>query len=232
MPTVRAVAFDAVGTLIHPDPPVAVVYADVGRRYGSTLSAADLAPRFRASFAEREAADRAAGWRTDEAGEYERWRGIVTSIFADLSPVAAAAAFADLWAHFARPDCWRADPDAAPLLAGLAARGVRLAVASNFDARLRGVLAGLPGLSDFGVVVVSSEVGWRKPAGAFFAALVGGLDAAPGQVLLVGDDLENDHDGATAAGLRAVLLDPRGRAPAGLPRVARLADVAGFLGPD
>ena len=34
---VRAVAFDAVGTLIYPEPPVAQVYAAVGRRKPATL---------------------------------------------------------------------------------------------------------------------------------------------------------------------------------------------------
>src|ERR1700693_3322915 len=34
-PAIRAVAFDAVGTLIHPDPPAGEVYAAVGPRFGS-----------------------------------------------------------------------------------------------------------------------------------------------------------------------------------------------------
>ena len=37
----RAVFFDAVGTLLHPDPSAAEVYAGVGRRYGSRLSVSE-----------------------------------------------------------------------------------------------------------------------------------------------------------------------------------------------
>ena len=41
---VRAVFFDAVGTMIHPDPPAATVYARVGRRFGSRLPAEAVRP--------------------------------------------------------------------------------------------------------------------------------------------------------------------------------------------
>ena len=61
---IRAVAFDAVGTLITPDPPVPVAYEAIGREFGSRHSADALRPRFRAAFLAEEERDRAAGWRT------------------------------------------------------------------------------------------------------------------------------------------------------------------------
>jgi putative hydrolase of the HAD superfamily len=93
-------------------------------------------------------------------------------------------------------------------------------VASNFDERLRGIVAALPALRPVRHVVISSEVGWRKPAPAFFEEMCrqAGLPAA--QVLLVGDDVVNDYEGARAAGLHALLLDPRGKEP--IPATARL----------
>src|SRR5690606_20106058 len=48
---IRAVAFDAVGTLIHPDPPVAAIYEEISRRHGSRLTRDDVARRFRDAFA-------------------------------------------------------------------------------------------------------------------------------------------------------------------------------------
>ncbi len=71
-------------------------------------------------------------------------------------------------------------------------------------------------------VVISSEVGWRKPALEFFAALcrVSALD--PGEVWLVGDDVGNDYEGATAAGCRALLLGAAGEESAGRCVVADL----------
>jgi putative hydrolase of the HAD superfamily len=54
-----------------------------------------------------------------------------------------------------------------------------------------------------------------------------GLD--PGQVLLVGDDRVNDYEGARAAGLHAVLLDPRRREP--VPEEARIGRLDDLLLP-
>jgi putative hydrolase of the HAD superfamily len=44
-------------------------------------------------------------------------------------------------------------------------------------------------------------------------------------VLFVGDDLGNDYEGATAAGLPALLLDPQGRYPHVPHRIASLAEL-------
>jgi len=63
-------------------------------------------------------------------------------------------------------------------------------------------------------VLISSEVGWRKPAAAFFAALCRQADAPPEAILYVGDDRANDYDGTRAAGLQALLVDPRGESDA------------------
>ena len=64
---IRAVYFDAVGTLIHPDPPAPQVYGAIGKKYGSRLPVAEIARRFREAFGEEEAKDRQANWVTSEA---------------------------------------------------------------------------------------------------------------------------------------------------------------------
>ena len=101
----RAVFFDAVGTLIHPDPPAPAVYAAVARRYGSSLDMETIAARFRSAFCRQEAIDRLVGWRTDEHREYARWREIVAETLVDVDD--AEACFGELHAYFARPDAWR-----------------------------------------------------------------------------------------------------------------------------
>lgn len=207
MPRIRAWFFDAVGTLIHPEPPAATVYAEVGRRHGSLLDAAVIAARFREAFCIEEEADRQAEWRTSERREVERWRRIVAGVLDDVRD--RERCFEELWDHFARPEVWRCNPDAAAVLAG--GDGMVLGVASNFDSRLRTVLAGMPELRPLRHVIVSSEVGWRKPAGRFFEEVVRASGSRPQEVLLVGDDPENDYEGALAVGLAAVLYDPADR---------------------
>jgi putative hydrolase of the HAD superfamily len=217
----RAIAFDAVGTIIAPEPPVAVVYRAVGVKYGSRLTAEAIHSRFSAAFRAEDARDRAAGWRTDAAREVERWRRIVAAVLDDVAD--QDACFRALWDHFSRAASWRCLPGAGSVLAELSSRGLTVGLASNFDSRLRAVVAGLPELAAIGPIVVSAEVGWRKPAAEFFAAVTKAFDCSPEEVLLAGDDFENDYAGATTAGLRAVLLDPTGRP--GIVSISELADL-------
>jgi putative hydrolase of the HAD superfamily len=205
---VRAVVFDAVGTLITPDPPAPAVYAEIGRKFGSRLDRDVITARFRTAFRAEEEIDRAAGWRTDEAREERRWRTIVAATLTDVEH--PEACFRELWQHFCRSTAWRFEPAAGPVIAELRCRGLAVGIASNFDDRLRTVVAGLPELASISALVISSEVGWRKPASAFFDAVVRAVRCSSGEVLHIGDDRTNDYEGALAAGLAAVLYDSHG----------------------
>ena len=66
---IRAIYFDAVGTLIHPEPAAHRVYSEAGRRHGSLLSPEEIRVRFGHAFRRQEEADRTSGWRTSEARE-------------------------------------------------------------------------------------------------------------------------------------------------------------------
>ena len=54
-------------------------------------------------------------------------------------------------------------------------------------------------------VVVSTDVGWRKPHRSLFDRSIRELDVAPDEAVFVGDSPVHDIGGAKAAGLRAVL---------------------------
>jgi putative hydrolase of the HAD superfamily len=205
----RAVLFDAVGTLIHPEPAAGLVYATAGRHFGSQHAPEEIAARFRVAFHRQEELDRAAGLRTDEARERRRWQAIVAEVLDDVAD--PEACFRYLYVYFARSEAWRVEEGAAWVLQRLAGQGIEVGIASNFDLRLRAVVAGLPALKLVRHLIISSEVGWRKPAAGFFAAIQHRLNYAPHEMLLVGDDRVNDCDGARAAGLPAVLFDPGGR---------------------
>jgi len=207
-PDIRAVFFDAVGTLIHPEPTAAVVYATVGNSFGSRLAVDEIAARFRPAFARQEAIDRTHGLRTSEERERQRWRDIVGEVLSGASD--PQRCFEELFTHFSRPEAWRCDPEAAAILVELERHDYILGMASNYDSRLRSVAEGLPQLRPLRHLVISSEVGWRKPAPQFFAALCASVGLAANEVLFVGDDRANDYDGALAAGLRAALIGEGG----------------------
>jgi putative hydrolase of the HAD superfamily len=206
---IRAVAFDAVGTLIHPRPPAPVVYEKVGRGLGSQLSAQVITGRFRAAFQREEDLDRRHQYRTSEAREAERWRNIVFDVLTDVTD--PETCFNQLFDHFARRDSWVCSPVALQLVDRLRAEGFSLAIASNYDRRLRSVIEGIAPFRGI-PLVISSEVGCRKPANQFFTALCDTLGARPSEVLYVGDDPINDYAGAGSSGLQAVLFDPQQRA--------------------
>jgi putative hydrolase of the HAD superfamily len=131
----------------------------------------------------------------------------------------ADGCFEQLWQHFRRPQAWRWEPDVEVVLAELAEKGVAVGVASNFDGRLRQVLAGLTPFRSLWRLVISSEVGWRKPAPEFFVGLRQVTGLANDEILMVGDDKVNDYDGARSAGLRAVLLDGKETRLTDVPRL-------------
>jgi putative hydrolase of the HAD superfamily len=227
MAGIRAVFIDAVGTLIDAEPPAAAVYAQVGRRHGSRLSAAVIPARFAEAWAQEERIDRQEGLRTSEARELARWRAIVGQVLEDVSD--PELCFEELYRHFGLPGAWRLNPEAHGVLEQLAGRGVRPGVASNYDRRLRSVIAGLLGQGRVSGLVISSEIGWRKPAAEFFAAMVQQAGVPPDQILYVGDDPVNDYEGARAAGLEAVLFDPEKRMASYYSHIARLAELPEYL---
>lgn len=102
---------------------------------------------------------------------------------------------------------FRAFDDAAPALAELRALGLGLVCVSNWDVSLPDVLerCGLRNALDG--VVTSAEVGTRKPDPAIFdpALELAGCSAA--EALYVGDTPEEDLEAASAAGIRALLID-------------------------
>ncbi len=223
-PTIRAVFFDAVGTLLHPEPTAADAYFEVGTRFGSRLSRSVVAARFRAAFRQQEQLDRAAGHRTSEEREVARWRAIVAEVLDDVADTDEC--FRTLYDHFARPDAWRVEPDAAATVQALTERGLVLGICSNFDYRLRGLIAAVPELTGVRRLVISSEVRWKKPAAGFFAEVARAAELSSSEILIVGDDPENDFDGARAAGFPALLLDPLGKsAMAPAARISSLSDL-------
>jgi putative hydrolase of the HAD superfamily len=224
---IRAVALDVVGTLLQPVPAAVDVYAQVGRRFGCRIEIDDLSRAFHDAFARQDAVDAAADWRTDEARELQRWRSIVGEVLVDASD--PQACFAALYEHFAHAAHWQCDPAATELLAELNQRGCKLALASNFDGRLHRVIDGFPVLASVRHLIISSEVGWRKPSTRFFDAVCRALETPPYEVLHMGDDPRNDYQGAVAAGCQAVLFDPRGRANYEFGTISALNKIVGIL---
>lgn len=130
--------------------------------------------------------------------------------------------------------CWdgaaRLVPDALPTLDALRARGVKTALCSNAPFppdMIRRQLTHVGVAQRTDAIVLSSEIGRRKPAPEIYRTVLGALGAPAGRTLFVGDQQAGDYDGPRAAGMRAVICTAHARtAPApGVPTIPRLRDV-------
>jgi putative hydrolase of the HAD superfamily len=229
-PRLRAVFFDAGGTLIHPDPPVEEIYA---REFSSTtaarFSSADLSRALTQTWSEVHAEsrdDRYGGVR----GEAEFWRAFLNRVRGLLDGgVVSPEIFARLAAHFRDPASWAVFEDVRGTLAALESRGMPMAVVSNWDSSLPALLEKLGLARYFRVVSVSAIEGTGKPSPEIFRRTCDRLEISAVEVLHVGDSLAEDYDGARAAGLEARLLDREGRHADFPGRIATLADLPGLL---
>jgi putative hydrolase of the HAD superfamily len=212
-PRLRAVLFDAVGTLIHLREPVGRSYGRIAHAHGVTLPADRLDEAFR-RILPKAPPMAFPGRSTGRVRELERrwWWSRVRETFRATDQTARFADFDaffdEVFAWFGSGDAWRAADAAAETLAALRADGLRLAVASNFDHRLPFVLQDLGLHRFFDLVWGPAQAGTAKPAPAFFTGLCDVLDVAPEATLHVGDDPDEDAAGARAAGLRAWIIEP------------------------
>jgi putative hydrolase of the HAD superfamily len=216
-----------VGTLLFPTPGASQVYTTVAAKHGLTVDPASVSSALWQQFRREEGIDRLASWATSEARERTRWRNIVAAAL----PCSTDELFEELFAHFAKPTAWRIPDDAAETLSALQSAGLRLGMGSNYDTRLRTVVDGIPALEPVrDHLVISSVVGVRKPGHGFFDEVVQTVGCRPDEILFVGDDLENDYHGATAVGLRSLLLDPKDKCPDVPHRIRRLSELLASTG--
>jgi putative hydrolase of the HAD superfamily len=120
--------------------------------------------------------------------------------------------------------------DVLPFLAGLRARGMKVAIVSNCDEQARGLLGwlGVTPLAD--TLVLSCEVGAAKPAARIYERALEALEVGAEAALFVDDNAEYCA-AATALGIRTVRMvrgEP-GAPVAGLMEVRSLADVEAML---
>jgi len=212
-PKFAAVLFDAVGTLIVLREPVGETYARFAVGLGLRVAPDVLQAEFARQLHRRRAPvfpDAAVERRP--ALELAWWRELVRDVLLAAAPGAPLrgfdTVFAALYAHYGGAAAWTAAPGARQLLGDLRARGLRLAVVSNFDHRLHEVLRQLALRPLLEAVVLPGDAGAAKPDAAIFHFALRLLAVAPAAALYVGDDPEEDIAAARAAGMTALRVEP------------------------
>lgn len=202
------VLLDAAGTMIHLKEPAGQHYAAVAARYGLQVGADALQSGFLKAW--KAMPDRAPepGGRKDDDRPW--WRTVATTALRETSTVPGNFPmedwFRDVYERFAERGVWAAFDDVEPFLRKIS-KTHRLGVVSNFDGRLRRILADLGLAKYFEHIVISSEAGCEKPHEGIFLRAAELFGVRPEECLLIGDDERRDFDGATNAGMGALLVD-------------------------
>jgi putative hydrolase of the HAD superfamily len=201
----RAIFFDAGGTLLRPYPSVGAVYAAVARRHGIDRTADEMESAFRQSWA----ALKRPGLTVSRKGW---WRELVYRALGQENE----ACFEELFETFARADVWQVFPDVEDTLREARARGLHVGVLSNWDERLRLLLDSTDLAKHFDSMTISCEVGVEKPNAEIFLTALRAAGVTASQAVHVGDSYEEDVRGAEAAGMKVILVDRRGRGADGI----------------
>ena len=118
---IKAIFFDAAGTLIKPARRVGETYAVLARKYGVEPSAAEITERFRLCFhsAPPLAFPGAPATRIEDL-ERAWWKELVRRVFEPWDGFQRFDDyFAELFAYFAQPDAWALYPEVSRNFVGL-----------------------------------------------------------------------------------------------------------------
>jgi len=112
-----------------------------------------------------------------------------------------------LYDYFGHGDRWRTFPDVVPVFERLRGAGMRMALVSNWDARLAKLCFDM-GLDRYlDSVISSASVGLVKPDPLIFEVALERMDVAPARTVHVGDHYYADVLGARSVGISPVLID-------------------------
>ena len=201
--TSKFILFDAVGTLVYPDPLVEHAYFEIGKAFGSSIQFEEVKARFEKAY--REFFVASASQKTNEEIEREKWRSVVGQVFDDVEKFDSV--FDELWNYFGNPKSWSLYSDVEATFHALTKQGIPFAIASNFDARFRKIWDQIAPLHFRGTkIFVSTELGFSKPSPKFYNLIIEAIQIPAADVLMVGDSLENDVRAAQAVGMQAILI--------------------------
>jgi len=220
----RAVLFDVDFTLARPGPELGPEgYVRAGARHGLRLDPALYAEARDAALVELK---RHPELEHDDEIWFRFTERIVRGMGGDAD--AAYACAVEITRGWERHDNFDLYEDVLPALAALRAAGLRIGLVSNSARDVREFAVHHALEIDAGIS--SFHHGKTKPHASIFRAVLDLLEVAPGEAVMVGDTVEDDIDGALAAGMRAVLLDRDGRYPDAESRIESLQALPGLLG--
>ncbi|PSB04210.1 HAD-IA family hydrolase [Merismopedia glauca] len=207
----KVIFLDAVGTLFGVRTTVGQIYADLAQRYGIEVSSDILEREFIQAFSDSPPLV-FPGINSQEIPEQEFnwWLTIAQRVFQQAGVFDKFIDFRDffeeLYIYFASDEPWIVYPEVKTTLHNWQQQGVQLGIISNFDSRLYFVLPALGLDKYFQSVTISSQAGAAKPSQEIFLQALKKHNCQPQEACHIGDSRKEDFEGATAVGLKGVLI--------------------------
>jgi REG-2-like HAD superfamily hydrolase len=196
--THKALLVDAVGTLFIPSQPMAQIYREIGEKYGVAYTESEILNRYRWAYQQP--------WGGSRLRYVKDGRPFWQYIVSSSTGCSDSQYFEELYNYYTTNKAWHlCDPETEKVFQAIRKAGVKVAVVSNFDTRLRPLLRALICDHWFDAVVVSAEVAAEKPNPTIFLKACDLLGVKPEDAVHVGDDRRNDLWGARDAGCDAWL---------------------------
>jgi len=209
---IKAIFFDAVGTLFDVKGSVGVVYAQYAKKYGvadSEEMVISLNNAFKEVIKEMPAPIFSVE-RPEKLKQCERlwWFDVVHAVFYRVGMFEEFDEFfEEVFEAFGQATHWQLFPETVEVLTQLKEQGFELGLISNFDSRFFQVVRALEIDRFFDSVTISSLAGAAKPASKIFSYALDQHMLVPDEALHVGDHRVEDFEGARQAGLHAVIID-------------------------
>jgi putative hydrolase of the HAD superfamily len=221
----KAVLFDVDFTIARPGPELGPEgYQRLGARFGLELDPSRYAVA-------RERAVEGIRRHPELEHDEEIWVAFTERIVRGMggdadSAYDCAVEMTRAWEHAEHFELFE---DALPVLEDLRARGLKLGLVSNTGRDLDEFVA--HHRLDVDAAIGSGAFGRTKPHPTIFRAVLERLEVEPADAAMVGDSIEDDVEGAYAAGIeRAFLLDRENRFPGVENRLPSLLALPAALG--
>jgi len=199
LPNIKALFVDAAGTLLSPSEPAAQVYLRYGANYGVSMSEEEVLRRYRAAYNKP--------WADSSISYVNNGKPFWHFIVKETLQNPSEDMFEDIYEYYATGAAWTVSPGAVESLERIKNNlGIKTAVISNFDTRLRKIMHELEIDSLFDHLIISAEVQVEKPNPVIFEAACQAVGTNPENCIHVGDDRRNDLFGARDAGCWAWLF--------------------------
>jgi putative hydrolase of the HAD superfamily len=211
LPGIAGVFFDVGDTLLAPHPSFLELFARVLGEEGHPIEPDQVEAALQAvgaSVSEVIAQSSDTRWSTSREKSRAFWRGLYGAMLAHEGiDDPEGVIFDALYRRFTSYESYRLFPDVIPTLDACRDAGLVMAIVSNFEDWLEGMLIEFKVWPYFACVVISGKEGVEKPDPAIFRLALERTGLDPATVVFIGDHPRLDVAAARDLGMTGILVD-------------------------